>query len=51
LKSRHTYRYTRKENQEGIPGGPGKLANTTERVTYAFVELSQISRDMHPLYY
>ena len=51
LKTRHTYRYTRKENQEDIPGGPGKLANTTERVTYAFVELSQISRDMHPLYY
>lgn len=52
LKTRHTYSYFRKEIYDDVPGGCS-YAPTEEKqeTTYAFVTLSDLPQDMHPLYY
>lgn len=52
LKTYHTYSYFRKRIYDDVPGGCSYEPTETKReITYAFAELSDLSQDMHPLYY
>lgn len=51
-KTHHTYSYFRKEIYDNVPGGCSYEPTETKReTTYVFVKLSDLSQDMHPLYY
>ena len=52
LKTLHTYCYFRKEIYDDVPGGCSYEPTETKReTTYTLVKLSDLSQDMHPLYY
>ena len=52
LKIRHTYSYFRKEIYDDVSGGCSyEPTGEKQETAYAFVTLSDLSQDMHPLYY
>lgn len=52
LKTHHTYRYFCKKAQDDtLDGVSYEATEEKQETTYAFVKLSDLSRDMHPLYY
>ena len=52
LKTHHTFNYFRKKIYDDVPGGCAyEPTEIKEETTYAFIKLSDLSQDMHPLYY
>ena len=52
MKTRHVYHYFQKKIYDDVPGGCSyDPAGEKMEITYAFAALSDIPRDMYPLYY